>query len=185
MAQTARLGYFFKIFGEVLAVILFSLVQASFLAALPRPFDYFNLVLSLLIFLTIIINFRQALWFAIIAGFILDSFSLSSFGALTVTMLITAVILNALFKNFFTNRSFYSLLILGLMGNVIYDLLLLIFNFVFFIFGIQNNLENFLGINNISGLGWQIIFNFCFLAIMFWSFNFLSKRMKSVFIDVS
>lgn len=182
MAQATRLGDVLKVFGDALAVVFFSLVQTSFIVVFPWPFNYFNLVLSLLIFFTVIINYRRALWFALITGFILDLFSSSLFGTLTITMIFTAIILNALFKNFFTNRSFYSLIILGLIGNAVYDLLLLAFNFLFFVFGVANNLEKFLSSDNIFGLGWQAVFNLCFLAIMFFSFNFLSKKMKSVFI---
>lgn len=183
MVKFERWRYLFKIFGNASVVVLFFLIQVSFIAVLPWPFNYFNLILSILIFIAVALNYRQALWFALVSGFLLDSFSFLNFGTLTVAMLLTVIILNVLFKNFFTNRSFYSLIILGLIGNVIYDLLLLISNFSLFVFGAANNLDKFFSQNNILGFGWQIIFNICFLAALFLSFNFLSKKMKSVFID--
>lgn len=183
MKKLERFGYLFKIFGKAAAIILLALFQISFISILPWPFNYFNFVLSVLIFIVVIFDFRQALWFALFSGLILDIFSLSIFGTIAVIMILVAVIVNFLFRNFFTNRSLYSLVILGLIGNGIYILSLLISNFLFFIFGATDNLEKFFSGDNIFGLGWQIIFSVLFLAIMFLMFNFLSKRLKSVFID--
>lgn len=183
MANLKRSGRLFRVLGDALIIILFSLFQTSFIAALPWPFDYFNLTLSILIFVAVILSYRQALWFALFSGLILDLFSSLYFGTLTASLLLTAIILDALFKNFFTNRSFYSLVILGLIGNAIYNLFLLIANFVFFIFGAGNNLFKFASRDNLLGLGAEIIFSVSFLAVMFLAFNFLSKRLKSVFID--
>ncbi len=165
-------------------MILLVLFQTGFIATLPRPFNYFNLVLSILIFITVLLNFRQALWFALFSGLILDMFSFSGFGTMAVVLLLVAVILNFLFKNFFTNRSLYSLVILGFLGNAAYILFLLIFNFLFFIFGAPDNLDKFLSRANIFGLLWQIIFSVSFLAVMFLVFNFVSKKLKSVFLDI-
>ncbi|MBI5071860.1 rod shape-determining protein MreD [Candidatus Falkowbacteria bacterium] len=183
MKKFERAGLIFEVFGKALAIVLLVLFQASFIAALPWPANYFNLVLSILIFITVILNFRQALWFALFSGLILDLFSFSNFGTLAITLLLVTSILNVLFRNFFTNRSFYSLIILGLIGNLIYIFLLLIFNFLFFVLGAAENLEKFSSRSNIFGFGWQIIFSISFSAILFLAFNSLGKKLKSVFID--
>jgi rod shape-determining protein MreD len=183
MKKFERLGYLLKIIGKAAAIILLAMFQTSFIAALPWPFNYFNFVLSVLIFITAILNFRQALWFAFFSGLILDTFSFSGFGTIAAILILVAIIINFLFRNFFTNRSLYSLVILGLIGNGIYILSLLIFNFLFFIFGATDNLEKFFSRENIFGLGWQIVFGVLFLAILFLLFNFLSKKLKSVFLD--
>ena len=184
MKNFERFGRLLKIFGKILAIILLAIFQASFIAALPWPLNYFNLVLSVLVFITVILDFNQALWFALCAGLILDAFSFSSFGTLAAILILVALILNFLFKNFFTNRSLYSLVILGLIGNGIYILSLLIFNFLFFVFGASDNLEKFFSGDNVFGLIWQIFFGIISLATMFILFNFLSKKLKSVFVDV-
>ncbi|MFA5128607.1 MAG: rod shape-determining protein MreD [Patescibacteria group bacterium] len=183
MKKFERFRHLLKIIGKAAAISLLVLFQASFIAALPWPFNYFNFVLSVLIFIAVIFNFRQALWFALFSGLILDIFSFSGFGTMAAILILNAIIINFLFRNFFTNRSLYSLIIIGLIGNGIYILSLLIFNFLFFIFGAADNLEKFFSRENIFGLGWQVVFGVLFLAILFLLFNFLSKKLKSVFLD--
>ncbi len=185
MKKIERLGYLFKIISRAVAVCLLALFQISFIAILPWPLNYFNLILSTLIFITTIFNFSQALWFALFAGLIIDEFSFSGFGTMAAILIIVATAINFLFRNFFTNRSLYSLVILGLIGNGVYILSLLIFNFLFFILGAAESLEKFFSYDNIWGLGWQMIFNVLFLTIIFLALNFLSKKLKSVFIDAS
>jgi hypothetical protein len=112
---------------------------------------------------------------------VLDLLSFSNFGAMTMAMLCAVIAVNALFNNFFTNRSFYSLIILGFLGNLIYAAALLFFNFIFFIFSLPNILDKFFTAPNLYGFLWQIFFNVLSLAILFFIFNFLSKKLKSVF----
>ncbi|MBU1146443.1 hypothetical protein KKD80_02770 [Patescibacteria group bacterium] len=184
MKKFERVGDFLKILGKAAATVFLVLFQISFIAALPWPGNYFNLVLVILIFITVIFNFHQALWFGLFSGFLIDMFSLSGFGTIAAISILVVIILNFLFKNFFTNRSLYSLMILGLIGNVIYILSLLLFNFSFFIFGGTDSLLKFFSRANILGLLWQIMFSVLFLMVMFLAFNFLSKKLKSVFLDV-
>lgn len=176
-----RSEYLLKIFGNAFLVIFFAMLQISFFARLPWPFNYFNLILPVILFLTIILNYKLGLWFAFFIGLILDLFSSLNFGALTLSLLFTVAAVNALFNNFFTNRSFYSLIILGFLGNLIYIALLLIFNLIFFIFGAANNLSKLWAASVFFGLLWQLFFSVLLLAVLFFAFNFLSKKLKSVF----
>lgn len=181
MANPKRSERLFKIFGKVVFVVFFSLVQTSFVTALPWPWDFFNLVLSVAIFITVILSYRQGLWFAVFSGLIIDLFSFLNFGTMVCVMLLTVISVNGLFNNFFTNRSFYSLIILGFLGSVIYFILLFVFNLAFFISGAANNLDKFFTAANLYGSLWQAVFNVFLLAVLFIVFNFVSKKLKSVF----
>jgi len=181
MLKLERSRYLLKILGNASLIILFSLLQISFFTILPWPFNYFNLILSVVFFITIILNYGMGLWFAVSAGLILDLFSFLNFGTLTISLLLTVIAVNFLFDNFFTNKSLYSLIILGFLGNLVYIIILLVFNFAYFIFGINNNLNKFFTLSNFYGLLWQFFFNILLLSALFLIFNFLSKKLKSVF----
>lgn len=56
---------------------------------------------------------RQALiWAALVAGFAADLSSPLPFGLHTVSLVVVAIVTEALFLNFFTNRSIYAMLVL-------------------------------------------------------------------------
>jgi len=181
MINLKRSEYIFKIASNAILVIFFSMVQANFLTALPWPWNFFNLILSIAIFITVILNYHRGLWFALFSGLIIDLFSFLPFGTMTCAMLATVIVTNSLFNNFFTNRSLYSLIILGFLGNVIYFVFFLFINLVFFTFNITNNLDIFFTAANLYGFFWQAVFNISLLTFLFLIFNFVSKKLKSVF----
>ncbi len=181
MINLKRSEYIFKIASNAILVIFFSMVQANFLTALPWPWNFFNLILSIAIFITVILNYYQGLWFALFSGLIIDLYSFLPFGTMTCAMLLTVIIVNSLFNNFFTNRSLYSLIILGFLGNVIYFIFFLFINLVFFTFNITNNLDIFFTAANLYGFFWQMVFTVSLLSFLFLIFNFVSKKLKSVF----
>lgn len=173
--------FLLKVFGKIFFIFFLSLFQMSFLSVMPWPLNYLNLILSIIFFVAIILDYWQGLWLALFFGLILDFFSFFHFGTITIVILITLIIIEFLFKNFFTNKSLYSLIVLGFLGNIIYATGLLVFNFLYFIFNVSNGLNKFLTSTNIYGLFWQMIFNVCILFILFLVYNFLSKKLKSVF----
>ncbi len=174
MLVLKRSEYLLKILGGIFLIIFFAILQTSFFPLLPYPFNYFNLILPIIFFITVILNYRDGLWFALCAGIIIDFFSFLNFGALTLSMLAAVVFINWLFSNFFTNRSFYSLIILGFLGNLIYIAGLLFLNFVFFILDTNTALAHFLTLSNFFRLLWQILFNVLLLTILFFGilYNF-------------
>jgi len=181
MTKLKRSEYILKIISNAVLVIFFSMVQTNLLVSLRWPWNFFNLILSIVIFITVILNYHRGLWFALFSGLIIDLFSFLPFGTMTAAMLLTVIIINGLFKNFFTNRSLYSLIILGFLGNIVYFVFFLFINLVFFVFDITNNLDIFFTPANLYGFLWQTIFNVSLLAFLFFVFNFVSKKLKSVF----
>jgi len=181
MFKPKKSEYFLKIIWKSFIVIFLSLLQISFFSLLPWPFNFFNLFLPIIFFITIILDYQQGLWFAFGGGLIIDLFSFSNFGSITMAIIFAVVAINALFNNFFTNRSFYSLVILGFLGNIFYIIFLLIFNFLFFIFNLPNILDKFFTADNLYGILWQLFFSVLLLTLLFFIFNFLNKKLKSVF----
>jgi len=134
-------------------------------------FNYFNLVLSVLVFITVILNFNQALWFALFAGLILDAFLFPvsdarrdfNFGRTNFKLSLQKFFYQSLFifSGYpWLDRKRSLCFILGC------------FQFYIFYFGASDNLDKFFSRENIFGLVWQILFGTLFLAAVFLLFNF-------------
>ena len=164
---------------QIISLIILIVVQVSFLTTWPWPVNSLNLILSLAIFLTVIINYSKGLYFVVGAGLLLELYSSLPFGTTTLSLLITVIAVNLLFSNFFTNRSFYSLIILGLIGTYIYNLLILSLNFLGLIVGLSNS---FLSLNFGTRFFWQPLFNLLILGIIFFSYNISTGRLKNIFL---
>lgn len=169
-----------KILLNLLAVLILGIIQVSFLTTWPPPINALNLILSLVIFLGVIVDYRRSLVLAFAGGLFLDLFSFNTFGLVTLAMILVAITVNFLFNEIFTNRSLYSLLILGSTGILIYNILITVGNFFahFFGFGLAVSLDWIY----FSGLAWQLFLNVLILTIIFFIFHFSTGRLKANFL---
>lgn len=164
---------------NLISVIFLGIAQISFLATWPLPISNLNLILSLIIFLAVIIDYHKGLWWALGGGLFLELYSGSVFGLTTLSLLLTVIGINFLFNNFFTNRSFYSLMILGFIATFIYNLSWLGFHFILALVGVNLSL---VGINFVSQFVWQPILNLLILAIIFTAYYFSTGRLRNIFL---
>lgn len=170
-----------KNFLNLFLILVITIFQISFFSFLNYPLNNLNVILTTIVFITIILNYRLGLYSAVLAGIVLDLYSVNGLGPVIITLLVVVLSLNFLFNNFFTNRSFYSLLVLGFIGTVIYDVVLLFLKYIFYslkINGLIPNLDRFWFYN----FSWQIILNLVLISLIFLIFNALSKKLKSVFL---
>jgi hypothetical protein len=61
--------------------------------------DSLNFILSLLIFLTVIVNYQKGLWWALGTGLFSELYSNSFFGIIALSLLATVILINFLFNN--------------------------------------------------------------------------------------
>jgi rod shape-determining protein MreD len=170
-----------RIIFNIFLILILVILQISFFPLLNYPANNLNLILTVVIFITVILSYRLGFFWAILSGVIIDLYSINSFGIVTLALVATVFGVNILFDNFFTNRSFYSLLMLELIGTVFYNFIVLILNFIFYSFKINVlsfGLDRFWFYN----FFWQIILNLILISIIFLFFNLLSKKLKSVFL---
>lgn len=168
-----------KIVLNILAVVALGIVQVSLLTTWPEPVSSLNIILSLVVFLAIIIDYKKSLWFAFGCGLFTELFSIYAFGSSTLALLFTAIIVNFLFNNFFTNRSFYSLMILGFIATVIYNLIITILVLTLGLVGVSA-----LGVNFqlLTQYFWQPFFNLIVLALIFMTYYFSTGKLKNIFL---
>ena len=137
-----------------------------------------NFLLVVLVLLVSLVDFPVIVWFSFGGGLILDIYSNLPFGSFMLTLLATAVALEILFYNFFTNKSLYSLLILGFIGAVIYNLLIVSISSLVYFIGWSNFL---IGFDYFWNFLRQIAANSIILFASFYLLDYLSKRFKLIF----
>ncbi|MFA5047512.1 MAG: hypothetical protein WC516_00555 [Patescibacteria group bacterium] len=163
-----------------LIIILFvSLCQITLLKGYGLFLRDLNLIIVVLVVLINLIEFKNVLWFVVISGLIMDIFSGLPFGIFLAVELLVAIGLEALFLNFFTNRSFYSLLIMGAIGIIFYNLLFIAFTGFFYLTGLSNF---FIELNYWQSILRQLLGVIVLLIIGFYLINSWSKRFKPIFL---
>lgn len=169
----------YKYIGWSIIIVLAAIVQIFLVASQNAVLANFNLLLIILVLLVNLTSWGRVIWFLIIAGAIMDIYSSLPFGIFMISYLFTALILEMLFSNFFTNRSFYSLLILGGIGVAVYNLFFLSFSGLLYYLG---GSEYFTDWHYLTAIGWQLAESLIFLALAFLLINYLSKKFKPVFL---
>ena len=164
----------------ILITILLSLLEISLIPLFPEPFYKIIVILPLSLFLMIIVDHGSALWVAFGGGVILNLFSFFPFGGIPLAMMVAIIFSNFLLNNFFTNKSFYSLMVLGLLGNIVYILILFLVETIFLLLGIGVN-DNFADFFSLNGIIWQTIFSLVLLVFFFYSYSICKKRLEEVF----
>ncbi|MDD2807753.1 MAG: hypothetical protein PHW95_04520 [Patescibacteria group bacterium] len=162
-----------------LGIILIGIIQVSFLTTWPAPVSSLNIILTLVIFLAVIVNYNKSLIWAFGGALFLELYSGQQFGVTSISLVLTVIIINFLFSNVFTNRSYYSLMILGYLGTMIYNLLIIITGLLIFQAAIKDMITS-------SGLiflfVWQPIFNLIILTVVFFTYYLSTGRLKNFFL---
>jgi cell shape-determining protein MreD len=148
---------------------------------LGRNFFYsgFNLILAGMVVLVAAFEFEDALYYLIFAGILMDIYSILPFGIFTLSLFLTAVALKMLFLNFFTNRSFYSLIGLGIFGVLVYYLSFAGLSWISYASGLSDfNASRQFWVS----ASWQFLTMPAALILGFMMVNNFSRRFKPIFV---
>lgn len=170
-----------KILTNIIILIALGITQVSFLSTWLFPVDSLNLILSLIIFVTVIISYEKGLWWAFGLGIFLELYSALPFGIISLSLFFVVILINFLFSHIFTNRSFYSLLILGLIGTIFYNSVMFLFYLILLITDFNVSFFNF---NFWLDFIWQPILNVIILSVVFFTCYISTNRLK-IFISHS
>lgn len=172
---------YFRFFLNSLLIICLTAIQISFIPSLPFQINHFNLILVILIFILNLYGLRTALWWSAGAGLLLDIFSFSFFGIFLISLSASVVFVYFLLKNFFTNRSLYSFLVLTVVFTIFYEMILGFLNYFISIFLTAANLS-FLTMVFWQDLFYQLVFNLATVIMIFYFVNFFSNKLKPAFL---
>jgi len=172
-----------KIFLNALLIIFLVLFQIAFVSGLPAPFYHLNLILVSLIFvLGLYNNLNLAMWWAFGLGLLLDIISFNIFGIYLFSLFLSLLAAYFIFFNILTDRSAYSFSALILATTFFYEM---IFNLLIYLVKIireENAVLFITGGEFWHNLAGQLILNSVFILILFYLANFMSKRLRPVFL---
>ncbi len=172
---------YYKIFFNIILILLVAIFQISFVNNLPLYFNQINIFLLILIFILSLTNFEYIAWWSIGIGLILDIFSFYFFGVYLVSYFLTILLINYLYKNYFTDRSLYSFSILIVISIIFYEFIIKTFYYLLFLI---NSKEVFFLVSEIFwfNLFSELIINLLAMSILFYIFSLLSEKLKPVFL---
>lgn len=141
-----------------LGIVFFHELTAIFFGA-----DRVRILIVAVLFVNIIFRYTIALALGVTAGFFLDQLSFTP-AHWSIAAVLTLLATNALFIHFFTNRSLWTLLILGGVGTVIAFFVHALFvgSFVFFF----------------ASLGAQLLSHTILFTLLFYAVNMFTARLK-------
>lgn len=159
-------------------ILILALQIAFFGPEAGLPFQ-FNLIFIILIFLVLLSDLKAVLAFSIFSGTVLDIYSGLPFGVFLLSFFLVAAILHFLFVNFFTNRSFYTLIFLGFIGILSYHVFFfLISGFLYLAGGNDFFFSSSYWFLVLS----QTISTLAIIALVFSVINRVSKKFKPMFL---
>lgn len=154
--------------GRIISLFFFcvfslSVVLLHHLGALFFGVDRLSVFIIVIIFINIIFRYTTALALGVTVGFFLDQLSFTH-AHWSIAAVMTLVVTNFLFIHFFTNRSLWTLLILGGVGTVTALMIhsLFIGSYAFFF----------------SSLGAQLLSHTVFFIFLFYFVNMFTSRLK-------
>ncbi len=111
---------FWKTIFFLLAVIFILIGHVFVINFLPFPYNRLNIIFSILIFLLITRQGRQAVWLALILSYCIDLLSAVPFGIGQVSLITSLLAINWFQLTILTNRSGYIIFILTFFAVILY-----------------------------------------------------------------
>jgi len=169
---------YLRLVFHFIILCLLVVVQLAVLPNLPWGLQYLNLLLVILIFSLLFLDFYWSFGWWLGSAWLLSLFSFDSFSGLIIIATISFLIIYWLLISFFTNRSLYSLMFLTGLALLINDLGLYGFNYL------TASYHNTPMIA--MGSGWWLLelkalgVNLILTVIVFYAFNFFSQRFRPI-----
>lgn len=170
-----------RIFPKVLVFLFLLLVHISIIPNLPYPMNLLHVPFAVVIFLLIVYDQKTGILWALCFGVFLDFFSFEGFGIKTLSIMLTILLIHTFFTIFFTNKSFYTLLLLATLWIFSYNAVFLALTTASYFLGISSY-EIVLTKQVFINILWQGMLIIP-LEFLFWhGVNMMSKRLKIVFL---
>ena len=114
-------------------IIFLVMIQSSFFSNSQFWLNNIQLVFLFLLLLLLLssYSFIFILKWAVFAGILMDMFSQFTFGTYTIALVLTQFLIYFLFQRFFTNKSYYSLIVLVTSGTLFFNFFLIISSLFF------------------------------------------------------
>lgn len=169
----------YKVLLSIIVIALIVIAQVTFFGSFNTYWSSFNLILAILVILIFLTDFNNTMFFVIVAGVLLDTYSSLPYGIFLVSLFVAAVSCKIVFSNILTNRSFYSVMLMGLVSLVSF----------YITFLMVSGLSHFIGLSDFYingryfiGMLYTFINTLIILAMLFGVVHSLSRSFKPNFI---
>jgi len=177
-----KVKYYFEWLVYFLIFSLVAIIQVAFVSSLPGVYSAINLPLIALLFSLLFFNRDTTLVLALIMGFWLDILSFNFFGLNIVLFLTIIFLADFSLRNWLTNRSLYSFLILSVSSVFLYNIL---FHLILAIWQSNSGEAGFFLFQLYfwKQMFWQMLWSAGFTLLFFNLANSLSKHFKPFFLE--
>lgn len=168
--------FYFLLFSAI------AIFQATFVSALPPFFSAINLPLIFLLFSFLFFKKEIILILAILMGFWLDLLGFDFFGLHITIFLLIVLAIDLALNNWLTNKSLYSFLVLAIVSTVLVNIVMYL---IISIWSAESESYKFFLFNSFfwRQLFWQLLWSTSFMLLFFNLANYLSKNLKSFFLE--
>ena len=163
-----------KIVVNIILISLVTLFDIGFISQLPYGISRLSLLPVLILFIFLLGNIRWAAWWVIVGGFILELYNFGLYGFHFLGLLLALVVIVILFERVMTNRSLYSVSVVGAAATLSYDLVL------FFKSYLENNNNSWLLFLKLEIV--NVLYGIAVALLLFYLLNLVSRRLRPVFL---
>lgn len=156
-------------------------LQKGFIASLPHFLNGTNLILISIVFILGIYGFWTAFYWTIGIGAILDIYSFVFFGNYLLNFMLVLFLANFLFAYLFTNKSLYSFLMIVFFGSIFFEISFTLFYYLEILLR-KGDFDIVFDSDLIILKTFGILSNLIISLIIFNVLNFLSNKLKPVFL---
>ncbi len=167
------LGKILLIFCSLIVLIAFS-IGTSYL--LPQPFSNINIIFLILIIIMMARDSGLVVWISFFIHFFIELYSSTPFGLILFSGTIGILIIYWLYKNFFTNRSWYSAMTLSILALLLYRLLYVAILKLLQLFGLTDLV---LEKSTFVTFGWEMIFTCLITGLTYFILSNFFKSFKA------
>jgi len=172
---------FGKIFLNIFMLLAIVALQKGLVTSLPYFMSGTNLILISIIFILGVYGFWTALYWTIGTGMLLDIYSFVFFGNYLISLLLILFLAHFLFGFLFTNKSLYSFLTIVLLGYVFFEIFYTFFYYLEVFFK-KGNFDIIFDRDFYTIKAFGLLSSLVFSVIVFNSLNFLTNKLKPVFL---
>jgi cell shape-determining protein MreD len=166
--------------GGFVGLVFLSALNIGISYILPYPFSKLNLIFAVLILIMILAGKGSIVWVSFFSHFIIELFAASPFGVILISSTISILFTYWLFKNLFTNRSWYATITVTGIALILYRFFYIIGLF----FAKASGAVSFVPWQFIiSTAFWELLFTLTFVALAYLIISQFSKKLKNKIIE--
>jgi len=172
-----------KALKHILLFFLIVAFQISIVPNLPFGLNNLNYLIVILIFISVVYKFYWGVAYGVMIGIVLDLYSLLPFGCLMLAILVTQYLVYKVYEHFLTNKSYYSLISLSVIGILIYNTIIYFYQIIYKVLQSESGLIRLFTLDSFYGLLGQVFYGIILVSIMFFVSHHTSQKFRAVFID--